>query len=219
MYDCLFSCRIQSETTSRPQRSAALTTMSAIHIANNLPPLKQAFQRPPSAHKSTPQGSTHTATPPKKVANATSIRKNANSSSGTAAAKGVHSSKSTTTVPQKGTSLPSPTFKSISPKKTSPTMSVSKEVTPLSEVKLQPAITLPKKVVTPPPPLSQLMEEPQMNPPPKKSPLLSPSLKSAHKSPKMDDGSGEKGKKGGRYITIPSIEYPVSHLSHLDKGV
>jgi hypothetical protein len=89
---------------------------------------------------------------------------------------------------------------------------VSKEPVPFFEVKLQqPAIILPKKVATPPPPLPELIEEPLIiHPPPKKSPLLSPSLKLAHKQPKADSG-GEKMKKGGRYITIPSIEYPVSH--------
>lgn len=208
---------MKSESTARPQRSAALTTMSAIHIANNLPPLKQTYQKPPSTspHKTTPQGSTHhNTTPPKKAANPTNARSSKNTSSPGAVAKGggVHGSKSSN-ITAKST-LPSPTLKTTSPKqKISPTVApVSKEPVPFFEVKLQqPAIILPKKVATPPPPLPELIEEPLViHPPPKKSPLLSPSLKPAHKQPKAE-GSGEMKKKGGRYITIPSIEYPVSH--------
>ena len=212
---------MKSETTVRPQRSAALTTMSAIHIANNLPPLKQTFQKPPSSpHKTTPQGSTHhNTTPPKKAINPTNARSKNTSSPGAVAkggGGGVHGSKPTsTTVTSQKSILPSPTIKTTPPKqKTSPIVSISKEPIPLSEVKLQqPAIILPKKVITPPPPLPQLIEEPLIIQPPKKSPLLSPSLKPAHKQPwpKADSSSSEKMKKGGRYITIPSIEYPVSH--------
>ena len=211
---------MKSESTARPQRSAALTTMSAIHIANNLPPLKQTYQKPPSAspHKTTPQGSTHhNTTPPKKAANPTNAHSGKSTSSPGAVAKGggVHGSKSTNvTATSQKSSLPSPTLKTTPPKqKTSPTVApVSKEQVPFFEVKLQqPAIILPKKVATPPPPLPELIEEPLIiHPSPKKSPLLSPSLKPAHKQPKAD-GSGDMKKKGGRYITIPSIEYPVSH--------
>ena len=182
--------------------------MSAIHIANNLPPLKQTFQKLPVSYKTTPQGSTHNTTPPKKATNSASVRKNA-SSSGAAAKGGVHGSKSVTSASQKST-LPSPTLKTTPPKKTTPTVSASKEPVHLSEVKLQPAIILPKKVATPPPPLPQLIGEPLVIQSPKKSPLLSPSLKPVHKQSKTE--SSEKGKRGGRYITIPSIEYPVSHL-------
>ena len=210
---------MKSETTARPQRSAALTTMSAIHIANNLPPLKQTFQKPPSSspHKTTPQGSTHhNTTPPKKAINPINARsKNTSSLGAVAKGGGIHGTKSTnTTATSQKSTLPSPTLKTTPPKqKTSPTVSISKEPIPLSEVKLQqPAIILPKKVATPPPPLPLLIEEPLIIQPPKKSPLLSPLLKPALKqpSPKADSG-GEKMKKGGRYITIPSIEYPVSH--------
>ena len=213
----------------RPQRSAALTTMTAIHIANNLPPLKQAFHRPPP-HKTSPQGSVHNntakssthnivsrsptdnTTPPKKASKSpTTGRKNI--SPGTAATV-VHIQKSS---PTSERSLHSPTQTATAPRKTTPPISVPKETFYLSEqpkMNIQPTILLPKAVKAPPPPLPKLISESPVIQPPKKSPLLSPSLKSSSKLPQPPkaDGGSEKGRKG-RYITIPSIEYPVSILS------
>ena len=214
---------IQSESSVRPQRSAALTTMTAIHIANNLPPLKQTYHKPPS-HKTTPQSSTqntspksstnstvsknstHNTTPPKKAsASPTSGRKN--SSPGTAA-KIVQPQKSTS-APQKN--LHSPTPKTTPPRKITPPVPVPRETFHFPEqpkMKIQPTILLPK-TTTPPPPLPQLITEPLVIQSPKKSPLLSPMLKLAGKPLSKSEGGSDKGRKG-RYITIPSIEYPVS---------
>ena len=218
---------LQSDSSVRPQRSAALTTMTAIHIANNLPPLKQAFHKPPS-HKTSPQGSAHNntakssthnivsrsstdnTTPPKKAGRSpTTGRKN---SSPGAAATVVHIQKSP---PTSEKNLHSPTQKATTPRKTTPPISIPKETFHLSEqpkINIQPTILLPKAIKAPPPPLPKLISEPPVIQPAKKSPLLSPSLKPVSKLPQPKaDGGSEKGRKG-RYITIPSIEYPVSLL-------
>ena len=54
----------QMDGSSRPQRSTALNTMSAIHISNNPPPLKQSPTRtPPLPHKLPPLRTTSPDTP------------------------------------------------------------------------------------------------------------------------------------------------------------
>lgn len=180
--------------------------MTAIHIANNLPPLKQTFHKPQLSHKTTPPSSTHNTTPPKKSTSPVSGRK---TTSPAAAAKATSLLK---TPPAQHKHPSSPTLKTTPPEKITPHLPVSMETHYHSEqsmVKIQPTIMLPKRKATPPPPLPlQLITEPLVISP-KKSPLLSPSLKLMNKPPQKPDG-GDKGGKKGRYITIPSIEYPVS---------
>ena len=176
------------DAPSRPQRTAALSTMSAILIANNPPPLKQAIHKTPPKATPTSNKSAKTSTPQQKQKPEPKVE-----------------------ITKIETNL-EPKFESS------------------AEIDVEPKLDT--KVEVPGAKSGTSMAQRPAKPS-KKSTHTSPGTKAGKPDHgggieeeeemegvvggvvgKEEGGGGDRGKKGGKYVNIPSIEYPVSeHMS------